>query len=801
MPNKKIIDSWLKSITPHTFSPEELADRLMMRGIEVESIDDRFRNLEGFVVGEVLTCEKHPNADKLSVCSVTAGGEPVTVVCGAPNVAAGQKIAFAPVGTNVPSAGFTIEKRKIRGVVSEGMICSESELGLGEAHDGILVLPADVEVGRPIAGLLGDVIYEVDVTPNRADCLSHLGIAREVAALGDGEIFLPPVELTESAMQASEVTSVTIRDPELCPRYMARVIRGVKIGPSPQWLQDTLVKLGLRPRNSVVDITSYVLFECGHPLHAFDFDKLAGGRIEVRSVAGGETFVTLDGREHRLPAGALMICDAEKPVAIAGVMGGENSEIGDATVNVLLESAYFNPASVRRTARLLGISTDASFRFERGTDINITRYAIDRAAQLIADLAGGEVLGGPLDIYPDPRPELVIELRFERAGEIIGVTIDDEMQADYLRRIGFAVEPHEGRRAMVTVPTWRADIFEEIDLIEEIARIHDYDNIPAEPSATVSFDLSTDPILKLIERTRAFFVDNGFIETVAYYLTDPETAAAYGKPVELVNPVGRDYSMLRTSVVPSMARVIALNERHGRGDLRLFEIGGAFRAARPDQGVIPGIVEMTELCVALNGAAEPVAWDLADRQSDLYDLRGIIERYLERVGVKNVVWRPSEDAKWGFGAPALAVFAGEDEVARLGPIDPELAARHDIAGRPVVAVFDIERLAPHTFTGGRYRAPSRFPVVHRDISIIVDAAVPNADLESTIRSAAGDLLSGLRLFDLYQGKGIEPGRKSLAYALAFTSHEGTLEDAAIDERMGRVIGGLRSEHNAVLRGA
>ncbi len=801
MPNKKIIDSWLKSITPHSYSPQELADHLMSRGIEIESIDDRNQNLVGFVVGEVLAREKHPNADKLSVCSVTTGGEPVTVVCGAPNVAAGQKIVFAPVGTYIPSAGFTIERRKLRGVVSEGMICSEAELGLGESHDGILVLPPDVETGRPVAEILGDVIYEVDVTPNRADCLSHLGVAREVAALTGGEIFLPPPEFTESAVPTSAAIAVTIADPELCPRYVARVVRGVTIGPSPEWLQETIRKLGLRPRNNVIDITNYVLFECGHPLHAFDLGRIAGARIDVRSSHGGERFVTLDGREHELPEGTLLICDAEKPVALAGIMGGENSEIGEATTDVLLESAYFNPSTVRRAARLLGISTDASFRFERGTDINITVHAINRAAQLIAKLAGGEVLCGPLDSYPSPRPEQIIEFRFNRTEEIVGVAIGDQEQAEHLRRIGFQLEPLAERSASVRVPSWRADIFEEIDLIEEVARVHGYDAIPAESRTAVTFDLAGDPLRKLIEQTRAFFVDNGFTETVSYYLTDPELATAYGSPIELVNPLGRDLSMLRTSMVPSLARIIGLNERHGRGGLRLFEVGHAFRAGRPDQGTIPGIVEMTELSFALNGAAEPTAWDMPVREADLYDLRGVAERYLKRMGVGNVSYRPAHEARWGFGSPALAVIAGDDEVGRIGPVDDALIGRFDIAGHPVVAVFDLERLAPHAFGAGRYKAPSRFPVVYRDLSLLVDAAIPNAALDATIRAAAGALLLDLRLFDLYQGKGIEPGKKSLAYALAFASHERTLEDAVVDERIAAVIGALGKEHDVVLRGA
>jgi phenylalanyl-tRNA synthetase beta chain len=801
MPNKKIIESWLKSITPHSYSPQELAELLMSRGIEVESIDDRFHTLEGFVVGEVLTREKHPDADKLSVCTVTTGGDPVTVVCGAPNVAAGQKIVFAPVGQFIPTAGFKIEKRKIRGVVSQGMICSEAELGLSDDHDGIMVLPPDVPVGKPVADLLGDVIYEVDVTPNRADCLSHLGIAREVAALNGGEIFLPPPELNESTISVHDAASVTVDDRDLCPRYVARVIRGVKVAPSPAWLQEVMRKLGLRPRNNVVDITNYVLFECGHPLHAFDHDRLSGGRIEVKAARAGDRFTTLDGKEHELPEGALMICDAEKPVAIAGVMGGANSEIEDHTVNVLLESAYFNPASIRRTAKRLGISTDASFRFERGADINIVIYAINRAAQMIAELAGGDVLAGVIDVYPDPRPEQIVELRFERTEEILGMELADELQSEHLARIGFEVEPaNERRRAMVNVPSWRADIFGEVDLIEEIGRIHGYDNIPVDTRASVNFDLSVDPLQKLVSMTRDFFVDNGFTEIVPYYLTDPETASSYGNAVELRNGLGRDFSMLRTSVVPSMARTIGLNQRYSRADLRLFEVGSAFRAARPDQGVIPGIVEMTELAVAAAGTAGVRGWDVPARDADLYDLRGMIDRYLERLGVTGASYKASDDAKWGFGAPALAVYAEDDEVGRIGPFDAPLLGRHDVAGAPVIAVFDLERLARHAFGERKYKAPSKFPVVHRDISIIVDAVVPNADLESTIASAGGELLSNVRLFDLYQGKGIEGGKKSVAYTISFTSFERTLEDNVVDEAVRRIVKRLEAEHGAKLRG-
>lgn len=801
MPTRRIIDSWLKSITPHSMSPSEMSERLMSLGIEVESVDDRFASLAGFVVGEVLECEKHPNADKLSVCRVTAGGEPVTVVCGAPNVAAGQKIAFAPVGTSIPGAGLTIERRKIRGIESQGMICSESELGLSDNHDGILVLPPDAAVGAPLSSVLGDVVYDVEITANRPDCLSHLGIAREVSALTGGEIFLPAVDLLESSTPTTDHARVSIEDASLCPRYAARVVRGITIAPSPEWLQEVLHKLGLRPRNNVVDIAAYVMFECGHPLHAFDLDRLAGHEIVVRAVAGGERFTTLDGKEHELPSGALMICDAEKPVAIAGVMGGDNSEITDATVDVLIESAMFHPPSIRRTARLLGISSDASYRFERGADIGNVRYALERAASMIAQIAGGEVLAGAIDVYPSPVPETIVELRTERAPSIIGVAIEPDEQASLLRRLGFGVHVVDASRMMVSVPTYRVDVSTEIDLVEEIARLHGYDRIPLDVSATMVFDLGIDTMLRLVERTRAFFVDNGCIETVSNYLIDPETAGRYGRPVELRNALGRDFSALRTSLVPSMARTVGMNERFGRGDLRLFEVGRAFRASDSTSTAIEGIVEMDELAILLSGRAEPVAWDIPERPYDLFDLRGLVERYLSRLGVDAIEMRPSEEARWGFGAPALELIVGGEQVGRLGPVDDWLIERHDITGRPVLAVIDLERLAPHLDRPARYSAPTRYPVVNRDLSVLVDDAVRHADLERTIRSAGGPLLSRVELFDLFRGERLGAGRVSLAYAISFTSHEGTLDDATVESAMRSITERLAREHGAELRGA
>ncbi len=801
MPTKKIVDSWLRSLVDYSYSPSELSDRLTHLGIEVESIDDRRVSLAGYVVGEVLTREAHPNADRLSVCTVNYGaGDPVTVICGAPNVGAGQKIVFAPVGTHVASAGFTIERRKIRGVTSEGMICSEKELGLGDDHDGIMVLRDDSEVGTPIADLFGDVIFEIDVTPNRADCLNHLGVAREVAAITGNPLHFPKTPISESEESTSSAVTVEIADANLCARYIARVVRGVRNGPSPMWLQEALRKLGLRPRNILVDVTSYVLFECGHPLHAFDYDRVSGSRIVVRTAQPGETFVTLDSKAHTLPPDALMICDAKRPIAIAGVMGGENSEIIDTTTSVLIESAWFNPSSIRKTARRMGISTDASYRFERGADIAMAEWAIERAASLIQQLAGGEVLSGRVDEYPGMRARRVVSLRPARTEEILGIGIDDAIQVSCLERLGFGVDKVDDISYNVTVPTWRGDVVEEVDLIEEIARLHGYEHIPDDARATVSFSLESDPLGQLVDITRSFFADNGCAEIVSLYLTDPDTAGAYGQPVHLRNGLGHDYSVMRTSMVPSMAATIGRNRRHQRADLRLFEIGSAFRRGRPDQGVIPGVVEMTEVAVAFSGAAEPGGWGIPPRAADLYDLRGLIERYFARTSVEQITWQAVEGVAWGFGTPSLAIFAGGDEVGRLGTFDQALIERHDLDPSSVIMVIDLERLLPHAASHRKYIAPSRFPTVQRDLSFLVEEAIPAATLEETIRSAGGALLSDVHLFDLYKGKGVDPGRKSMSYALSFISSERTLEVAEVDGAVHDVVQALAAKHNAELRG-
>ena len=800
MPTSAVTESGLKGLVEYDLSPERLADELIQLGLEVESIDNRHEKLNGFVVGEVITKEKHENADKLSVCTVSTGSEdPVTVVCGAPNVEAGQKVAFAPVGTEIKEAGFSIEKRKIRGVVSEGMICSEAELGLGEGADGILVLPEECEPGTPLREIFGDVVFEIDITPNRGDCLSHLGVSREISAITGNPIRFPEFIPEEVDELTSNAVAVEIEDEDLCPRYAARVVKNVKVEPSPVWLQDALKKLGVRPINNVVDVASYVMFESGHPLHAFDYDQVRGKKIVVRTAEKGEKFTTLDSKERELPERALLICDAERSVAIAGVMGGENSEITDSSTNVLIESAWFDPSSIRKTARELGLATDASYRFERGADIGIVEYAVNRAALLIAEIAGGEVLKGIVDAYPTAHNMRNVKLRFYRTASILGLEIDPERQVSILESLGCEVAEKDENGATFSIPTWRTDIAREIDLIEEIARINGYGAIPDDTRAMIGSFVGVEPVQELIGRTRQFFVANGFTEVVVPYQTDPESAQQYGKAVELRNALGLDTSFMRTNLLPGLGKIVSLNERHSRQNLRLFEIGKAFRTAGEDEGTIPGIVEVEELALVMTGGAEPFGWDIKERETDLYDLRGIIDRYLVAIGLGVGEYRSVDEAKWGIGTPGLALYVADHEVGRLGPIDNWIAERYNLGSKPYVLLLDVERVSKLKRGTPQYVPPSKYPVVDRDISVVVDGAIRNADLEVAIQKQGGELLRSVQLFDIYQGKGIPEGKKSVSYGLKFGSSEKTLEDNEVDEQLQGILKGLAKEFNAELR--
>lgn len=804
MPSTSISENWLRELITFDYTPEELASRLVAFGIEIDDIVNSKESLAPFRVAKVESVVPHPDADRLSVCTVNDGsGEELTVVCGAPNVAAGQKVAFAPVGTEMPGAAFTIGKRKLRGVMSEGMICSEKELGLGDGEDGILVLEPEAPIGASLSQIYGDVIYNVDLTPNRGDCAGHLGIAREVRAMNGNEIKNPGAKPQESEGSASEVVTIEIEDPGACSHYVARVVTGVTVTESPDWLKRRLTAIGVRPINNVVDAASYVMFETGHPLHAFDYSKVADRRIGVRRSSDSEKFTTLDGKERELPEGTILITDALKPVAIAGIMGGENSEIDARSTDLLIESAWFDPASIRASARALGLSTDASYRFERGADPGVLKRAVDRAAALVQSLAGGEVLNGYAEAGGEPTSPLSISLRYDTSRTILGVVIPPEEQIGILDSLGFQVLETIEEGVSVAVPSWRSDVTAEIDLIEEIGRVYGFDRIPEVVSTGALSFPQPEPIVALNDRLRSYLVSQGFTEAVLQFQTDPESATRYasGGAVELMNGLGRDTSFLRSSLLPSLGGVVSLNQRHDRSNLRMFEIGKAFRRGTNAEQPVEGIVEMEEVALVLAGNAEPEAWSHKSRTVDIYDMKGIVTQFILRIGRSEPEFRVETEELWGFDAPAISVHIDGSEVGRIGGFDRWIREKHDISGHPVVFVADLGRISGTPRESSKFAPPARFPRVTRDLSILVNRSVRHQDIVETISSDASDLLQSVALFDIYEGKKgeIDSAMKSMSYRLIFGSDEKTLEESDIDGEFGPILKRLTDNLGATLR--
>ncbi len=804
----RVLQSWLKEYLKFSIPPEELVERLTMLGLEFESVDRLGEKFRGFVVGHVLDCARHPNADRLSVCSVHVGKETLQIVCGAPNVAAGQKVAVGLIGAVVPRrmhdpAGtpLVLSPIAIRGVDSRGMICSEAELDLGPESGGIMVLEPKARAGQPLAVYLGldDVAYDVEVTPNRPDWLSHMGVAREIAVLTGRKPALPRVRLREGKTPVTSFLKVRVADRVNCPRFAARVIRGVTIAPSPAWLQTRLRNAGFRPRNNVVDITNYVMLECGQPMHAFDHAMLRGGTIIIRQATEGTRFTTLDGREHSLPAGTVMVCDAEREVSVAGVMGGANSEISEGTVDIVLESAYWKPASIRKTAKALGIVSDASQRFERGADPQGVRYALDRAAGLVLELAGGTLLRGVIDVYPKKIHERVIRMRPSRANLVLGTSLSVREMIALLALLDVRPVRRTGKTLAFRIPAYRVDLLEEIDLIEEIARVHGYDRIDSKTSAAI--DVS-HPLEKEdpAARVRSQLVGMGFREAVTNSMQDEARSVAPGiTPVRVLNPLSKEMAVMRSSLVPGLLQVIALNQSRGTPDLRLFEIGHVFRVD-PDAPtrLVGDYAEEERAAVILTGARHPRHWDSVSPTVDLYDLRGVVDGLLEALGLDNSRFIPYPTSDGLIETP-LGVELHGGYAGLMGPVSPGMTFRYGVEGDVFAAEFLLSALRP----GGRkpYVPLPRFPKVRRDVAFTFDRNIAAGNVENEIRRAGGELLVGVGVFDVYQGKGLPEGKKSLAFALELMSLERTLTDPEIDAVVGGIVRHIEQKFGAVLRGA
>lgn len=805
----RVSNNWLKKYVEFDLTPGDLAGRLTMLGLEVESVEDLGKKFEGFVVGEVLECSKHPNADKLTICRVNVGQQQLQIICGAPNVSAGQKVPIGLVGAIVPhdqhdseGKSFVLTKAKIRGVESSGMICSEYELGIGSDKDGIVVLDHDAPVGMPLAMYFGldDVIYEVGVTPNRPDCLSHIGVAREVGVIVGRKVHRPEVEVKETPEPVHRYASVEILDAKSCPRYTARAIRNLRIGPSPRWMQNALRAVGQRPINNVVDITNYVLMETGHPLHAFDYDTLAGHRIIVRCAQEGELFVTLDGKKHTLRNDTLLICDAEQGIAIAGVMGGLHTEITEATRNVLLESAYFDPRSIRRTSRHLGVSTDSSYRFERGADVNGAICALNRAARLMAELAEGEVLSGIIDIYPRKVERSEVTLRISRVNSVLGTGLSGEQIISMLSSLEIELVNDGGDLLRFAVPTFRPDLEREIDLIEEVARVHGYNNIEDKMKTTVT--MATDAYRPNVhEEIRTWFLGSGYTEVVTNSMQDKRWASLFSdKVVEVLNPVSKDMTSMRASLIPGVLEVIRHNQNHGTRNLKLFEIGNVFSIDSDPQRkkLVDNILEEERLIFGMTGNAEPQAWDVTERQFDFYDLKGDAETFFSKISLDNYKFIHYDNGET-LNDHAVGIEINNTYAGSLQQVAAEVLRKLDIEGNVFLCELSMRLLIDNLLVQKKYEVLPKFPSVSRDLALVIDRRTHVGTLEEDVRTSGGELLRQVRLFDIYVGERIAAGKKSVAFSLEFMSRERTLTEKEVDEVVKRIVADMGKKHNAVLR--
>ncbi len=803
----KISRKWLQQLVDLAdISDADIAARLTMLGIEVESYENLSGKYHGFVVGAVLEVGKHPNADKLSLCKVDIGGEIKSIICGAPNVAAGQKVPVGLIGALVPhnqhdpeGKPFQLTKVKIRGVESEGMICSANELGLGEDKSGIMVFEETAIVGTPLAEYLGmdDTIYDISLTPNRGDCLSHAGIARELSAAFSRKAKPRRAKLHEEGAPAGESAKVEVSAPDLCPRYSARVIRGIKVGPSPKWLKDSVEKIGMRPINNVVDATNYVMIELGQPLHAFDLSLIAGHKIIVRRPRKQETkFTTLDGKDRNISPEMLMICDKEKIVAVAGVMGGMNSEIGDGTTDVLIESANFSPSSVRKTSKELGLSTEASYRFERGVDPNLTIHALDRVSEIIADTTGGKLAPGIIDVAVTKFAPKRVELHVDQVNRLLGTRLASGEIKRVLDSIEIPCDKKSETVLICSVPTFRSDIEREVDLVEEVGRVYGYEKIADSFHTKLSFDARfSDP--SPTDGLKEFLAGAGFNEIITNSLQPADVAGFYDPAfVSLANPISEDMAAMRTSLLPGALESVRLNLSHGLKNMKFFEIGRVYGIAK-DAQTVGNFLEPERISIVLSGTADPMSYDRKEANFDMFDLKSEVERLLRYLKLDSWDFISYDTTK--VYEQSLKLIVSGMELGYGGRVSEMALRKQSVEQDVYFAELDLSRLTALRKDARRFRSLPRFPFASFDLSFIVNDETPAAKMMESLKSAAGDMFRDISVFDIYSGEGIPAGKKSIAFTVALGSEERTLNDGDIAGFIEKAEMSLRSEFSAELR--
>jgi phenylalanyl-tRNA synthetase beta chain len=836
----KVTLNWLKQYVDFNWSPEELTGRLTMLGLEVEGVQKISGAFDGVVVAQVVTRDKHPNADKLSLCRVNDGAGERQIVCGAQNFKAGDKVPLILPGASLPlkpgdKEPFTINVGKIRGVESHGMLCSHEELGIEpetiglKKEDGLLILREDAKVGQPFGEYLGrsgsDVIYDLEVTPNRPDLNSVIGIAREIAAVTGNELKIPVVggasvlasrsletdaSAGEDARPTSEMVSVQNEEPELCPRYTARIVRQVKVGPSPDWLRSILEKVGLRSINNVVDITNYVMLESGQPLHAFDYHLLqsragvppapdrrdACPTIIIRRANEGEKFTTLDGKERALTNQMLLIADETKALALAGIMGGKNSEINANTTDVLIESAYFKPQNIRATSKKLELRTDSSYRFERGGDVEICDWASRRAAQLICDLAGGQVLGHAIDNFPHQVPAKPITLHFAKTKDLLGIGISHSEQVSYLTKLGLTVTEQTPGICTFKIPSWRVDLKREVDLIEEVGRLYGIEKIPATSPRGALGSNAFDSVYDQIAEARRILTGLGLNEAQGQTLiANAECRMKNEELVALANPLSSDMDVLRPSLLPGLIHSLRHNVARKNYDVSLFEIGRVFIS---QNGTTK---EERRVAIALTGQSAQNFWSGVNRDAkfDAYDLKGIAEEFFEQFGLRGIVFARRDESTPLFLESATISLGGKLPLGELGQLLPTLAKKYDLRDAVFLAEFNLDLLLAKRNPAKSLKLLPQFPSIRRDVAMLVPEATTHESVLQTVRQTKPANLENVELFDVFRGENVPEGQKSLAYAFTYRAPEKTLTDAEVNAAHAKIVEAFKSQLHAAVR--
>lgn len=778
--------------------------RLTMVGLEVDGVQLLHPHLRDVVVARLEELYPHPNADRLHLCRVSDGVRTYRIVCGAPNVRVGAIVPLARAGAKLPG-GEILTETSIRGEISQGMLCSQKELGLGEDASGIWLLPPDIPIGVSLDQALGieDTILDIGITPNRGDCLSIIGVAREVAAICGTALRYPDISFEESGAPIESMTSVTIESPVECPRYAARILEGVKIGPSPDWLRKRLEAVGMRSINNIVDVTNFIMMEFGQPLHAFDFDQLREHRIVVRLAREGERFTTLDGVERKLFADTLMICDGVGPVAVAGIMGGLDSEITQQSTRVLIESAYFQPRSIRRSSKNLGLRSESSYRFERGVDPEGVLRAVDRAAQLMQQVGGGRIARGRIDAYPNPVRIPELKLRVERTNRFLGTQLKASQMADALRSIEMTVEETDGGVLRVVPPSFRSDITREVDLTEEVVRLVGYDDVPVtSPRAEVSSE-PLDPHQRSRGEVKAILQGCGFFEILTYSFVSPDAIRALGfsqdderlQFVSIMNPLSEDQSVMRTTLVPGLLQTARHNFGHKNEDLRIFELSKVFL---PGAGE-PLPREPHHIALLMAGRRMPSALYGNEEEVDFTDIKGAVEAVLEPFYLQDISFRAEELPSYMDGQQAASVYVSGSRIGALGRLDPQVAERFDLKRTIYLFEGDFDKIftlrQPHPL----FRSLPKFPAVARDMAIVLDEGIAAQEAMDIIRKQQEPLLEHVEVFDIYRNPQLGSGKKSIGYRLVYRAPDRSLTDEEVNEVHGRLTGEVLRSLNAVLR--